>query len=353
MASDMDKFKALNAKPYAEQAKWFLNAFWDDCGEANTADIWTYTNSMIEIDEQNGKSGCELEELTAHRFLEQRGDTLTVREMREVLKKIDIDSNKRMSLCEYLIYRYKASDPDALHDLVNALQGDKEMIDKAQALLDDALAAMSEAQREAQEAREADDKAQTAKQAAEQAEAEAVAAEDHCRELERPLKEAEEEVRKAQAELKAQEDAYTTKKTTLEKKSEEGGLVSRNKAKNELQQLLSEDPLPLRRAQTTTDAALRKAEKVRAPFKAAREAAEAVRADAVTMREASDVAAAHAAQQRADAEASLAKAAAAFQEAEDFLELAKKSVPKGSIWWMEREIAEAKRFLPQSRGGGR
>lgn len=48
-----------------------------------------------------------------------------------------------------------------------------------------------------------------------------------------------------------------------------------------------EDPLPLRRAQTTTEAALRRAEKARAPFKAATDKANA--------------AAEHAAQQRAEA----------------------------------------------------
>lgn len=349
--SDMQKFKELGQKPYAEQAKWFLNAFWEEV-ESNKNDIWTYTHDMIELDEKNGKEGSELEELIAHRFLEKRGETLTVREMRDLLRKIDIDSNKNLSLSEYLVFRYKAADPQALPDLVNSLQGNKEAVAEAQRLLEAALAALAEASREADEARQADAEAQAALRAAEAAEAEAVAAENRCRELEAPLKAAEEEVRAAKAELQAQEEAYNSKKTELEDKSENGpGLVSRNKAKNELQQLLAEDPLPLRRAQTTTEAALRKAEKARAPFKAATESAEKVRADAVAAKQASDEAAAHAAQQRAEAEAAQAHAEASFREAEEYLEVAKKSVPNGAIWWMEHELEEAKKFLPQSKGG--
>lgn len=349
--SDMQKFKELGQKPYIEQAKWFLNAFWEEV-EGSKEDIWTYTYDMIELDEKNGKEGGELEELIAHRFLEKRGETLTVREMRDLLRKIDIDSNKNMSLSEYLVFRFKQADPQVLPELVNSLQGNKEAVAEAQRLLDAALAALSEATREADEARQADAQAQSALRAAEAAEEEAKAAEARCRELEAPLKAAEEEVREAKMELQQQEDAYNAKKAELEDKSNNApGMVARNKAKNELQQLLAEDPLPLRRAQTTTEAALRKAEKARAPFKAATESAEIVRAEAVAARQASDQAAAHAAQQRAEAEAAQARAEESFREAEEYLEIAKKSVPNGSIWWMERELEEAKKYMPQSKGG--
>ena len=52
----------------------------------------------------------------------------------------------------------------------------------------------------------------------------------------------------ALAEVRAQEDAYNARTADLTKRSEEGGVVSRGKAKNELAQHLAEDPLPLRRA---------------------------------------------------------------------------------------------------------
>ena len=56
-----------------------------------------------------------------------------------------------------------------------------------------------------------------------------------------------------------------------------GGVVSRNKAKNELAQLKAEDPLPLRKARITLEAALKRAEKTRAPFEAATKVAEDAR----------------------------------------------------------------------------
>eukprot|EP00049_Salpingoeca_infusionum_P017762 m.354248 g.354248 ORF g.354248 m.354248 type:complete len:255 (-) comp16964_c0_seq1:279-1043(-) len=49
----------------------------------------------------------ELEEDKAHLFLERRGETLTVKELRDALKEIDLDSNNRVSLIEFLLYKYK------------------------------------------------------------------------------------------------------------------------------------------------------------------------------------------------------------------------------------------------------
>ena len=64
------------------------------------------------------------------------------------------------------------------------------------------------------------------------------------------------ELEAALAEVKKQEDAYNAKTETLKKKSEEGGVVSRNKAKNELAQHLAEDPLPLRQAKITAEGSI-------------------------------------------------------------------------------------------------
>merc|ERR1712137_1295961 len=107
--------------------------------------------------------------------------------------------------------------------------------------------------------------------AAAKAEVEAINAENAA-------KQAKAELEEALAALHAEEEAYNTRKKTLEQKCEEGGVVSRNKAKAELSQLLAEDPLPLRRAKITQEAAVKKAEKTRAPFEAATKEAEAARA---------------------------------------------------------------------------
>ena len=160
--------------------------------------------------------------------------------------------------------------------------------------------------------------------------------------------------------MKAQEDAYNGKTEKLKKESEEGGVVSRNRAKVSLDAHLAEDPLPLRKAKITLEAANKRAEKARAPFLEARapflaatEAAEAARSDATARREQAAVSrqAAEAAKERA-AEA-VAVAQASVAEAEAFLnEL--KACPgsgHGALWWIDRELIEKKKYMPVSRGG--
>ena len=153
--------------------------------------------------------------------------------------------------------------------------------------------------------------------------------------------------------MKAQEDAYNGKTEKLKKESEEGGVVSRNRAKVSLDAHLAEDPLPLRKAKITLEAANKRAEKARAPFLEARapflaatEAAEAARSDATARRE-------QAAAAKTRAEEAVAVAQASVAEAEAFLnEL--KACPgggHGALWWMDRELIEKKKYMPVSRGG--
>merc|ERR1712000_494970 len=58
----------------------------------------------------------ELNEFEAHRFLEKRGGSKTVKNMREELAGIDIDFNRRVAFIEYLLFKYKKS----LKDLFTA-----------------------------------------------------------------------------------------------------------------------------------------------------------------------------------------------------------------------------------------
>jgi len=141
----------------------------------------------------------------------------------------------------------------------------------------------------------------------------AVAALDAALEAEAPFKAAQEELQASLAELHAQEKAYEEKTNSLKERSTTGGVVSRNKAKAELEIHLSEDPLPLRRAKIDTEAAERKADRLRAPLKAAREEAER-----------------------------------AVEEAKAFFEAvkAKGGAPYGALWWMDRELAEKQKYMP-------
>jgi len=135
-------------------------------------------------------------------------------------------------------------------------------------------------------------------------------------------------------------------------------LSKKNKAKNELAQLQAQDPLPLRQAKINTEAAERKADKVRAPFKAARELAEAARAEAERKARASEQAreeAEHAAREsekaRLHAEDKVNEMYNKLSEAEAYLHevTSRNQVAHGQVWWMERELAEAKKFMPKRR----
>jgi len=292
--ADTAKWEEISSKCFKDQSIWALNGFWDIM-EKDAELIWTWTQKMVELHQDKHADGCDLDEFWSHKFLETLGETMTVIEMREKFRKIDADFNKRMSMLEYLMFRYNIEP----HAMVTAPQGDgdPEKINKAQAMVDSAqkaVDAMNTALAEAKKAVEA-------------------------------AVQAENENKAALEELRAQEKAFEDKKAALEKTKNDTsiGVVKRNKAANELDQMLSEDPLPLRKAKINQAAAVKKSER-------ATKAAEAA---------------------EAKAEAAVKNAEAKLQEALEFLQRAKASggVAKGAIWWMEREITEKKKYLPASR----
>jgi len=137
----------------------------------------------------------------------------------------------------------------------------------------------------------------------------------------------------------------TIKIQILTQKSESGdSLVAKNKAKQELAQLKQENPLPLRRAKITAEAALRKVEKQRKEAELAtmqeQKAARELESAKLEVEEATR-----------KVEAAVRETEARMQEAQDFLEEVKRKggVAYGAIWWMEREITEAKKYLPRNK----
>jgi len=129
---------------------------------------------------------------------------------------------------------------------------------------------------------------------------------------------AEAELKTALAELKAQEDAFNSKTEELKRKSESGTVVQQNKAKAELAQHLASDPLPLNRAKLNTEAATKKAEKARIAADAAFE----------------------------DAKNKLGQAEAYLKEVQ-----ARSGSAQGSLWWIDRELQEMKKYIPEKKGG--
>ena len=307
--SDNELFKKLNKKVFKDQAVWMLNALWPTKKDTVAEEIWNFTKMFAEFEIENHEEGCDLDELNMHRVFEKLNCHKTVQEMRTHLRSAGVESFKRIGMLHFLSYYYEMDWKAVAH----APQGDNsEQIEKAQKLLDEVSKQLAECETKAAEAK----KSATAA-AAKQKEAEA----------------AEAEVTKALNDVKAQEEAKENKRAALQKKIETAGLVARNAAIQELAKLDSEDDLPLRRAKTTLEAAQRKAAKA---TKAATEAREKADADSKSANEAVELT-----QKK-------------VVEAEEYLKEVEESsgaAGKGTMWWMQRELEEKKKFMPARKGG--
>jgi len=369
-SNDFEKLKSLCAKPYKEQAVWFLNAFWDTFAEKESEKLWKFVEKITKLDLQNGVEGCEVDEMKAHQFLEHFQETMTVREMRDTLRETGaiVGTPKMIPLTHMLIFRYKAD----WHTLVNAAQGDNsDKIEKAQKMLDEVQRSFREAESKSQQAKDALKKAENAEADAKKREAEAKASEaqaktkqEESRAREAESRAAQEELEKALKELHDQEEAFRKRKEELETRSndESTGVVQRNKAKNELSQHLAKDPLPLSRAKITQEAAVKKADKATQAASEARTAAEAAAVQATKDRSSAEQASKQAVADRQasavakeQAEAAADEAARKVEEAEAYLEEVKNQpgCAHGSIFWLNRELKEAKAYMPERKGGYR
>jgi len=89
-----------------------------------------------------------LDEFWSHKFLESFGETLTVVQLREKLRQIDLDSNGKMALLEYLCFRFSKS----VVQVVDAPQGDNtEELMQATAKLQAVQDAMAAVQKQLEE----------------------------------------------------------------------------------------------------------------------------------------------------------------------------------------------------------
>lgn len=292
-AKQKAEFQKLTRKKYVDQAKWYLNGFWEKGAEKNAEEVWNFAQGFIKFDEKKAQ-GNELDEFWSHKFLESIGETLTVVELRAKLKKIDLDETGKMALLEFLAFYYGKT----LKEVVTAPQGaNAALIQEAATKLETVQSSLVSVQA-----------ALESQKAAEEA-----------------LKKSQAELKVAVVDLEQQESAYKKQIDGLEAKINDpnGTPFNKNKASAELSQLKSEDPLPLRKAKISQEAALRKVDK-------GAKAAEVAR---ITL------------------EQKVTETEKAAAEAEAFLEDLKSQPanPYGAIWWMERELAEAQKYLPKKK----
>jgi len=136
-------FKEVTARKHQDQAVFFLNAFWPDLDTKEAENTWGFCQTFIELDKNEwgalpeGKKsetwseGASLDEFWSHKFLEKYGKTLTVIQLRDTLKKIDLDFDKRMSMVEFLLFHYGFD----VKTLLSRPQGTNEELKKAQQAL--------------------------------------------------------------------------------------------------------------------------------------------------------------------------------------------------------------------------
>jgi len=294
----MTQFQAIQKKTFREQAVWFMNGFWCDGPnfmehEDKREKMWGYVVGMEQL-HKDGAAGNELDEFKAHQFLEKSDMHMTVAKMRAVMKEIDLDFNKSISMTEFLIFHYKCK----MIDVVNAPQAADPAAAKRIAAAKIAVNAAQTSCASAAEAEKASMKAANEAQTAEAA------------------------AQKALEELEAQQKALDDAKAALQVQIDDDAVsnTKKMKAKIQLAGLESKDPLPLDRAKITQGAAVRKLKKAK---KKAVKAAEA-------------------------ASAAVKKAEADMAVAEQMLQAEMKKATgggQGELWWMQRELDEAKKYM--------
>merc|ERR1711865_414832 len=283
---------------FREQAVWYMNGFW--CDGANFSEnpeqrekMWNYVVGMEKL-HKDGAAGNELDEFKAHQFLEKSDMHMTVAKMRAIMKEIDLDFNKSISMSEFLIFHYKSK----MIDLINAPQA-----------ADPAAAKRIAAAKVAVNAAKASCDA-------------AITSEQESQKAAKAAHTAEEAAKAALADLEAQQKALDDAKSALQTKIDDASLsnTKKSKAMIQLKGLESKDPLPLDRAKITQGAAVRKLKKAKK---------KAIKAGEV--------------------------AAAARQVAEKDMEVAEAMLTaemkkatgggQGELWYMKRELDEAKKFM--------
>jgi len=312
-AQTKQKFAQLCKLKFRDQAVWFLNGFWGDGVNGEVANgVWDYVKKFVELgllgQERKGEEGCELDQFWSAKYLEDMDSAMPAIARKEAFRTIDQDSNGKMSTIEYLIWKYKKG----VKDTVDAPQGDNtEAIKKAQQALDAATTQLADCETKLEAQKKAKQQNDKAKE---------------------DLHAAEKELEVAISELKKQEAEYNNKVATLEATSKDSSasVIQRNKAANELAQLKAEDPLPLRKAKITQEAALRKVQKQK------KDAEETGRQLEKAINE---------------LEAAYVKLEQKVAEAQAELEKIK-SRPgggKGAIWWLQRELYELDGRLPKAK----
>jgi DNA repair exonuclease SbcCD ATPase subunit len=298
--SDDAKLAELCALPYMAQAVWFTNGFFKELHDAGKMEtIYGWIDAFVKLDklgpDRKGEAGSHLDQFWSAKFLEDNDKAITALERKNALKDIDKNNDGKMSLIEYLLWKFKKS----TKAVVDAPQGSNvDALKKAQAQLDAVQKSLDEV----------------------------IASIEKLRLEREQLAKLKLELEEADRALAAEQKAYNDKCSALETKIADPSTSSmqKSKAQNELAQLKSEDPLPLRRAKITSEAAIRKVEQQEKAVAAA----------------------------IADMERKQDELAKKLEEAREQLVRIQQQGGeggKGAIWLMNRKLYEGDSYLPKAK----
>jgi len=124
---------------YLQQGAFFLNAYWREY-ESIKEDIWNWGKQMGDLDGKGDEGMC-LDEVKARQFLQANDMAMARQAYLDAMRRIDVNNDRKMSLIEFLMYRFDLTPLDLLNrpqdgitdELEDALQG---LVDAEAALVD-------------------------------------------------------------------------------------------------------------------------------------------------------------------------------------------------------------------------
>jgi len=104
-------FEEISKAPYFSQSLAFLHILWNDGAQHEAVKAWSYSHVFTRFDPKKAE-GSALEKESAIQFLTFTCDALSEAEAVELLHRIDLNKNGKLSLIEYLLFRFKKTRVD-------------------------------------------------------------------------------------------------------------------------------------------------------------------------------------------------------------------------------------------------
>ena len=344
----LDHVKRLKFK---DQAIWFLNVTSFGLDNESCEQVWQLHKKCAELD-RRGEDGTELDEFNAHRLLEYSNQAKTVKELRHFLAQFYSlhDSNHSVSLVELLIFIFrvdvvKISNLGTEENTI-ALQEAVAGLKVLKATLDYAITEANKAKQRAEDSKKAEEVAANE-------EARFLKAASDAELAKEALISAELEGKVHLDRLHDEEKRHDKQKKDLSAiiLNSDFGIVKRNKAKAELSILESGDKTPLRKAKIDQEASLVKLKKARTNAELAASNAQAMATTAERSKIIAHKAVKEALESSKLSEQSIPILLQALINAYTILEKLEQECDKqnGTVFYMNREIEEAEKFLPKHK----